>query len=201
AARPGSGTNPVYGLNLARFLADLDRADALVVSLYGYLAAGMTPGTFISGESLSIAPLDGPYRTAYLPPNSAANAAFLETVRLLLVRERLDRGGRPVALELAHATPRTWLEPGKTIEVRRMRTSFGRVSFRIEAGESSAVVTLHLPERAPIPSLRLRLRLPDGKRVAASLLDGAPYGRLLPDGETVDLPPTPGDVRLELPYR
>lgn len=201
AERPGSGANPVYGLNLARFLADLDRADELVLSLYGYLAAAMTPRTFVTGESVSVAPLDGPYRTAYLPPNGAANAAFLEIVRLLLVRERLDRAGRPSGLELAHGTPRSWLEPGNAIEVRRMRTAFGRVSFRIEAGSSAATVALHVPERAPITSLRLRLRLPGGRRVAAALLDGVPYGRVLPDRETVELPPTPGDVRLELPYR
>ncbi|GIU94819.1 MAG: hypothetical protein KatS3mg012_1276 [Gaiellaceae bacterium] len=201
AKRRGTGSNPVYGLNLARFLADNDRADALVLTLYGQLAAAMTRGTFVSGESVSVTPLGGPYRTTYLPPNAASNAAFLETVRLMLVRERLDGAGRPVALELAHATPRAWLEPGKAIAVERMRTSFGRVSFRIEAGASSALVTLHIPERAPIGSLRLRLRLPDGKRVAAAILDGAPVGRVLADGETVELPPAPGTLRLELPYR
>ena len=46
-----SGTNEVYGLNVARFLADNDRPDQLVLSLYGALAAGMTDGTFVSGES------------------------------------------------------------------------------------------------------------------------------------------------------
>jgi hypothetical protein len=201
AKRRGTGSNPVYGLNLSRFLADNDRADALVLALYGYLAAAMTPGTFVSGESVSVTPLGGPYRTTYLPPNGGSNAAFLETVRLMLVRERLDRAGRPVGLELAHATPRSWLEPGKAIEVRRMRTSFGRVSFRLEAGSSAVAVTLRVPERAPLGSLRLRVRLPGGKRVAGALLDGAPYGSVLADGETIDLPPSPGDLRLELPYR
>ena len=56
----------------------------------------MTPGTFVSGESVSIAPLDGRlYRSTYLPPNTASNAAFLETLRLLVVHETLDRRGAP----------------------------------------------------------------------------------------------------------
>ena len=41
---PRSGTDQVYGLNMARFLADNDRPDLLVLSLYGQLAAGMTAG-------------------------------------------------------------------------------------------------------------------------------------------------------------
>ena len=38
-ASPSSGTDQVYGLNVARFLADNDQADQLVLSLYGQLAA------------------------------------------------------------------------------------------------------------------------------------------------------------------
>ena len=46
-----SGTDQVYGLNMARFLADNDRPDQLVLSLYGQLAAGMTHGTYVAGEA------------------------------------------------------------------------------------------------------------------------------------------------------
>jgi hypothetical protein len=82
---PTSGTDQVYGINAARFLADNDQADRLVLSLYGHLAAGMTPGTFVSGEAASVAPLANRYyRSMYLPPNAASNAAFLETLRLML---------------------------------------------------------------------------------------------------------------------
>ena len=91
-----SGTNEVYGLNVARFLADNDRPDQLVLSLYGALAAGMTDGTFVSGESATVTPLAGAYyRAMYLPPNSTSNAAFLEALRLMLVHETAI--GRPRA--------------------------------------------------------------------------------------------------------
>ncbi len=40
---PTSGTDQVYGINVARFLADNDEADQLVLSLYGSLAVAMTP--------------------------------------------------------------------------------------------------------------------------------------------------------------
>ncbi|HSJ94241.1 MAG TPA: hypothetical protein VK896_09425 [Gaiellaceae bacterium] len=196
--RPASGANPVYGLNVSRFLADNDQADELVLTLYGQLAAQMTPGTFVSGESISVAPLDGSYRTTYLPPNGASNAAFLETLRLMLVHETVDRAGRPRGLELAFATPRAWLAPGQRIAVGRLPTSFGRVSYSIEAEMDAAEVTLEVPGRARLATLRLRLRLPDGKRVLSVLRDGVPYGRVLADRQTIDLPPTPGALALQV---
>jgi hypothetical protein len=201
-AHPKSGSSPVYGLNTARFLADNDQPAQLVLGLYGQLAAEMTPGTFVSGESVSIAPLRGDYyRSTYLPPNGASNAAFLETLRLMLVHETTDSKGLPRGLDLAYSTPRGWLRPYQQIEVRRIPTSFGRVSFTIETGASSASVSLDVPDRAPLETLRLRLRLPRGARIDTVVLDGAPYGRVLADGETIVLPPRPGPMRLEASFR
>ena len=78
----------VYGSNVSRFLADNDEPDQLDLSLYGTLAAALTPGTYVSGEAASVSPLRGAlYRTMYLPPNNDTSATFLETLRLLLVHE------------------------------------------------------------------------------------------------------------------
>ena len=91
---PVSGTDQVYGRNVSRFLADNDRPDDLVLSLYGQLAHGMTPGTFVAGEAASVAPLPGAVRRSmYLPPNGAANGSFLETLRLTLLQETRDAAG------------------------------------------------------------------------------------------------------------
>jgi hypothetical protein len=197
--RPVSGSNPVYGLNVARFLADNDESGQLVLSLYGELAAAMAPGTFVSGEGVSIAPLAGArFRSMYLPPNGASNAAFLETLRLMLVHETTDEQGRPRGLELAFATPRPWLSPGKTIQVVAMPTSFGRISYTIEAEPGSAHLTLDVPDRTPIRSLRLRLRLPGAERIASVLYDNRGFRRFDPRSGTLDLPTTPGSHQLEI---
>src|SRR5262249_12229691 len=132
---PRSGTDQVYGLNMARFLADNDRPDQLVLSLYGQLAAGMTPETYVAGEAAAVGPVhDEYYRRMFLPPNSGANSAFLETLRLMLVHERED-GGIPQGLELAFSTPRAWLRPGQSIAVTDAPTSFGRVSYSLDASQ------------------------------------------------------------------
>ncbi len=173
ARYPVSGTDQVYGLNVARFLADNDKPDQLVLSLYGMLGAAMTPGTFVSGEAATVAPLRGAvYRSMYLPPNTASNSAFLETLALMLVHETTGSSGAPVGLELAYSTPRPWLGLGKSIAVHEAPTSFGPVSYELHAGKGRIEGTVEIPSRRPPRTVRLRLRLPHGERLAAVRVDG-----------------------------
>jgi hypothetical protein len=132
----------------------------------------------------------------YLPPNGAGNAAFLETLRLMLVHETDDRDGNPRGLELAYATPRAWLQAGEQIAVHRLPTSFGPISFSIRSDESSVRVSLDVPGRSPLRTLSLRLRLPRGHRLTGVTLQGRPYRRFDRETGTIDLPPRAG--RLEL---
>jgi hypothetical protein len=189
------GSDDVYGTNVARFLADNDQPDQLLLSLYGKLGAGMTENTFVSGEGSTIAPVhERYYRSMHRPPNSANNAFFLEALRLTLVHETSDASGSPQGLELAYATPRTWLEPGKRIDVRRLQTSFGPLSYSLQAGPTTVRVSLDVPTGLTGP-LRLRLRLPAGQRLGAVLLGGAAFDRFA-DPETLDLTGLTGHVEL-----
>ena len=181
---PVSGTDQVYGTNVARFLADGDASDQLVLSLYGSLAVAMTPNTFVSGEAASVAPLRGShFRSMYLPPNGAGNAAFLQTLRALLVHETRDAEGAPTGLELGFATPRPWLRAGRRISVRRVPTSFGPVSYSLEARSDTIRAVVETPARPAPKTLKLRVRLPRGQRVESVTVNGAPL--VLPDGETL----------------
>jgi hypothetical protein len=200
-AFPVSGTDEVYGINVARFLADNDRPDQLALSLYGQLAAAMTPGTFVAGEAASVAPLAGnAYRAMYLPPNGASNAAFLVKLRLMLVHERRDRAGTPRGLELAYATPRRWLLPGRRVAVRNVPTSFGPLTFSLEAGRAAVSASLDLPTRRQPSSVRLRLRLPRPARIIAVLVDGRPYTRFDARTGTIDLSGRRGRIGLVVRY-
>jgi hypothetical protein len=154
----GSGTDDVYELHTVRFLADNERWDQIVLSLYGQLAAGMTPGTFVSGEAASVAPQPGlPYRSMYLPPNSVANAAFLETLRLTLIHEL------PHGLELAFGTPRAWLRPGQQIVVTNAPTSFGPISYTLDAEQDGVHVTVDVPSSGALRTVKLRLRFANNR--------------------------------------
>jgi len=183
-----SGTDQVYGLNLARFLADNDRPDLLVLSLYGQLAAGMTHGTYVSGEAATVSPLRGDYyRAMFRPPNSASNSAFLETLRLMLVHEVRGPSGDANGLELAFATPRSWLRPGQQIAVRDAPTSFGRLSYTVAADDGEVDAWVDVPESVTLKTLKLRIRLPRGRRVLHVGVDGSPYSRFDPATGTLDL--------------
>jgi len=156
---PTSGTDEVYGLNVARFLALADEPDQLVLSLYGELAAALTPDTFVAGEAASVSPLGGRReRSMYLPPNAVAGDALLETLRQQLVQ---DDG---TSLRLAYATPRAWLAPGKRIAVSDLPTSFGPVSYSLTSRAGAVHVTIDTSQLRRLHALHLRLRTPRATR-------------------------------------
>ena len=130
---PGAGLAQVYNLGASRFFADNDEPDQLVLSLYGMLAAGMT-STYISGEAVSLLPVEGAFeRSMFMPPNTGANASYLGTLREQLVHERRGPHGAPVGLDLAYSTPRAWLADGKAISVQKAPTSLATSVFRSPA--------------------------------------------------------------------
>jgi hypothetical protein len=189
---PGVGLAQVYDLGTSRFLVDNDRADRLDLSLYGMLAAGMTEGTYVSGEAVSVPPVRGAYeRTMFMPPNSGANASFLGTLRELLIHERRGPLGAPTGLDLAFATPRAWLADGATIEVRDAPTSFGKVSYSLVRQGSTIDGELVLPAHS---HSRLRLRLPAGVRLRGVLVGGTPVAA--DRAGTIDLGAREGRVEL-----
>jgi hypothetical protein len=189
-----SGIDTVYGLNVARFLADLDEPDELDLSLYGQLAAGMTRRTFIAGEAASITPIAHTYyRSMYLPPNSVSNAAFLETLRSTVVHELRDGRG----LELAYATPRAWLAPGKRITVTSLPTSFGSLTYSLLASATRISGTIAVP-RIGAHTLRLRLRLPGRRHIASVSLGGKAIRTFDARTSTIDLTGRGNELQLEV---
>jgi hypothetical protein len=181
----------LYTTRYALALLERDEPDRALVSFYGKLAQGMTRDTFIDGESSGIEPLDEHGRQMGLPPNSAANAFFLQMLRYLLVQDYdADDDGRADTLRLAFATPRRWLEDGKEIVVERAPTQFGDVSFRIKSDLKHGEVTadIELPPRAPSHTF-LRLRLPENIAIdSANATQSAP--------ETFDLTGKQGHCRV-----
>lgn len=168
---PGAGLAQVYGLSASRFLADNDQPDQLVLSLYGMLAVGMTAGTYVSGEAVSVLPVKGAYQRAmFMPPNSGANASYLETLRDLLIHERRGPLGAPAGLDLAFSTPRGWLADGQEIDVRSAPTSFGKVSYSLARHGATIAGSFVLPAHA---DCRARLRVPAGEHLVRVVVDGA----------------------------
>jgi hypothetical protein len=181
-------TNPLYG---TRYVIDALRRDdpqRAVVSFYGMLAHGFTRNTLVGGEGCALQPADPHGRYLYCPPNSAANGHFLSMLRNLLVQDfDLDDDGRPDTLRLCYATPRRWLEDGKTIRVEKAPTAFGAVSVVLRSKLSQGEVQAEVdpPQRNRPSRTLLRVRLPEGWRVVSARL-GKTALRVDPQG-TVDI--------------
>lgn len=195
------GSDDVYGTSWARFLADNEQPDQLILSLYGKLGADMTTNTFVSGEGSTIGPVDGEYyRSMFRPPNAANNAFFLETLRLMLAHETRAADGTPDGLELAYATPRRWLLPGKRIVVQGMRTSFGALSYSLVARTGTVQVRVTVPKRVAPPTLRLRVRLPLGRQITGVALGGRKFDHYESRFGTLDLTGLKGRLKLIVSY-
>ena len=194
----GGRLNDLYGMRYALTLLQRDEVDRALVSFYGKLAQGMTRDTFIGCEGSGMTPLDQFGRQMYLPPNSAANANFLQQLRYLLVQDYdMNDDGRPETLRLAFATPREWLKDGGRISVERAPTAFGDVSYSIESSlkKGSVVAEVSIPSRTPPPTVLLRMRLPMGAKIMSARANGQDVKVI--DGQTIDLSGMRGDVSVE----
>ena len=194
--------NPLYGTRYALDTLRRDDPERALVSFYGMLAQGLTRNTFVGGEGCTLVPVDAGGRFFYCPPNSAASAHVLSMLRYMLVQDwDLDDDGRPETLRLCFATPRRWLEDGKTIKVERAPSAFGPVSVRLKSrlAEGRVMAEADLPEQNRPGRCLLRVRLPEGWEIAG--VQG-PGGALNADRSgTVDLSALKGKVSLEFSVR
>jgi hypothetical protein len=121
----------------------------------------------------------------------ADEAKFVNRLRDLLVREDGD------VLWLAAGTPRRWLAPGETIEVRQGASYFGPVSYRLEAHEDGVDARVALPRRNPPKTAWLVLRAPAGKRVRSVQVEGKEWRDFDPNLEQIRLPIKAGETRVK----
>lgn len=123
-------------------------------------------------------------------------SAFLIWLRLMLLREDGDH------LYLNSGAPRNWFLPGRTIQVVRAASFFGEVGFRTEAHPERGYIEaqVSLPKRNRATEVHLRLRHPDGKKIARVTLDGRAWDRFDREQEMISLPPDESTVFLRAYY-
>lgn len=133
--------------------------------LYSLMAHQYTRGTWTAPETRSL--------------NAGVNAAPYcvpaQLVVPMLLRWMLAfEDPRSETLWLCKATPRDWLENGKSISAKSIPTRWGKVGLRIESriAEQRLDAKIELPDDFSA-SIKLRLRLPLGARLLAAQLAGA----------------------------
>jgi hypothetical protein len=188
----------LYGVRYTLKLLERDKVDRALVSFYGKLAQGLTRETFVGAEGTGLRPLDEFGRPMYLPPNATAQAYFLWMLRYMLVQDwDLNDDGIPETLRLGFATPKRWLEDGKSIRVEHAPTAFGPVSLVMESrlARGEVIARVKLPERNHPAKTLMRVRVPDGWRVASASAGGRRFS-IDADG-TTDISNLVGAVELQ----
>ena len=123
-------------------------------------------------------------------------AALLTWLRLMLVRESGD------SILLNSGTPRHWFQNGETIEVGGCPTFLGKLSYRTEshAAEGRIDATVDLDATLRAKQVQLRLRHPEGKRIARLEIDGRPSSSFDAEKEMISVPVTPGTHQIRAYY-
>jgi hypothetical protein len=179
-----------FGPAYARVLYDWPRE--FLVLYYAHQAHIYSRGNWTAVEGAKI---DGTLAGPYCTPSEVSIPTF---TKWMLVFENPDE---PVVW-LARATPRLWLEQGKTIAVTDAPTRFGNVGYQlhsdIDHGRISAILEFPEGYRA---ATKLRLRVPGGKVLRSVTLNGAPWTDFSPEQEVVNLPPgRQGKITVEASY-
>ncbi len=129
-------------------------------------------------------------------PDNGTAGWFVENFRNMLVMED------GTSLWIARATPRAWLEHGKSIEVSDAPTLFGPLGYTIESQAHAGTITakLDLPDRNPPAKVILRLRHPDGAPMRAVTVNGKPWRKFDSVKETITLTGLRGQAEVVATY-
>ncbi len=93
-------------------------------------------------------------------------------------------------LWLNQATPRRWLADGQTIEVRRLQTEFGPLSYSVVSHLNSGIIEARIeaPSRTPASKIRIRFRAPEHRPIRSVEVNGNAWSDFDNAGEWVNLP-------------
>jgi hypothetical protein len=195
----GSGGSVSSGQDLETFtihgwgwgLIQADLIPAFLLQFYSLAAHCYTRGTFVAPESRL---LDS--NAVNVPFATPAGATVPLMLKWLLVFED------PIlnTIWIAKAIPRSWLAvDAGNITVTDTTTSFGRLSYTMSAASATLVkVQLSLSDRfvqhPPPGGIKLRLRLPGSKKIAAVTVGGKAWPSFDATEETVVFAKVPAVV-------
>jgi len=182
-------------LHVARALLERDEPDRYLMLMYAHWAHHAATGTLGSYEQASIRPGEDDLKHMIAGQVLPCQAMTPIMLRWGLVYEEREAD----TLWLCRAVPRRWLAPGERLAVRRVPTRFGKVGFTIKLKQDgTGQVALRLPTAPVAAQIKLRLRLPEGRVVAARLHDVP----LLLEDDLLTVPQgVAGKVRLQVEWQ
>ena len=152
-----------------------------LLTLYSIMAHQYTRGNWTAPETRPMGPKD--FAAPYCAP---AQMVVPLMARWMLVFEAPTSN----QLWLSKATPRNWLDDGQTIAITNAPTRWGKVSFvlRSQMRQDRVEAKLDLPARAAEAQVIVRLRVPEGRRIRSTVVNGKSWTQFDAQEETVTLP-------------
>ena len=171
-----------YGHGYGLIQHDMTRESLLL--LYSVMAHNNTRGTWLAPETRPT--FDTSPAAPYCTP--AQLVVAMMTKWMLVFEDPISE-----TLWLDKATPRAWLEDGKTISITAAPTRWGRVGYTITShlAQRTVTVTLHLGKPFPATT-KVRLRTPGSLPLKSVILNGKPWEQFNADQETITIPPAMG---------
>jgi hypothetical protein len=156
----GMANEPVYNQQATAYLLR-DDPKAVIQAFYSYMACAFSHSVF---EPVEHRWAWGQY---FGPPST--DGAWFELYRNMLIHEMDDD-----MLLLLQATPRKWFQDGKTIEIERAPTYYGRLSLKIEsqAAQNKILAQIDMPDRRRPRALLVRFRHPMSKPIKSVAVNG-----------------------------
>jgi hypothetical protein len=123
-------------------------------------------------------------------------ACFLTWLRLFLLREEDDR------LHIAAGAPKRWFRTGQRIQLEDAATFFGKVSFEITSRTAEGYIDarIELPAGFLGREVLLRVRHPEGKRIASVEVNGARWTQFDSAREMIAIPGEAGTKKVRVSY-
>jgi hypothetical protein len=155
--RKGKEGAMFYSQDLAIVLLELGRVEDFLRIFYTVLAANISHQTLTTCEWRS-----------NTQPHLHSISSLVRMFRTMMVQER-DGG-----LYLLQGTPRRWMDHGNVLTITEAPTWYGTLSLEVRSDLQARQVKaqIKIPERTGSTPVRLRLRLPGGKRIERVQVNG-----------------------------
>jgi hypothetical protein len=149
-----------YSQDLAIALLELGRVEDFLRIFYTLLAANISHETYTTCEWRS-----------NTQPHVTSIASLIRMFRTMMIQERDG------SLYLLQGTPRRWMEQGKVLTITEAPTWYGALSLEVRSDIEARQIKAQIkfPLRIGSTPVRLRLRLPDGKRIERVQVNGQAY--------------------------
>ncbi|SIO40721.1 hypothetical protein SAMN05444166_4450 [Singulisphaera sp. GP187] len=190
------GIDHAYTFGYLNHTLKRDEVRKTLLGFWSFMAFGMTRDTYSPVEVSMIKTGENHYTL----PHLYSCTEQLRLLRNLLLREESSTKPEKNVLWLGQGIPRAWLEPGKHVAVTAAPTTYGDLSYRIDANADGTFrVHLDPPTRHAPAELKLRLRHPSGRPIASA--KATPSTPLEICEETITLKDVKNPVDLLIQFR